>query len=80
MSDARTDAIAAQFRTAGFALRLGLRVKPASLPRSRRARRHLEQHAQHDIHVRRALDHAKRAAAKPTLLDRLRPQDEVQIW
>ena len=61
MNDAELDGWVNRLRTAGRIMRLGVPIKPTTLPRSRRLRRELELEADNDVRIRTALDAALEA-------------------
>jgi hypothetical protein len=63
--DGTLDTWVARYATHARLLRLGIKVEPPRLPRSRSLRRELERAAANDHHIRSALDAAKAAARKP---------------
>ena len=62
--DGTLDTWVARYATHARLLRLGIKVEPPRLPRSRSLRRELERAAANDHHIRVALDAAKAAAAR----------------
>jgi hypothetical protein len=64
MDVARAEAMLAEWRWNGRALRFGLAVRPLELPRSRRVRRALEAAAADDPRIRAAVAHSAAASRR----------------
>ncbi len=81
MNDAELDRLLIRLRIDGRLMRLGLNLKPVTLPRSRRIRKALEVEADNDLRVRTALDVALKAERqKPTVHRRFFPDAEIRIY
>ena len=81
MNDAELDRLLIRLRIDGRLMRLGLNLRPAVLPRSRRIRKALEAEADNDVRVRTALDVALKAEqTKPGKIIRRHVNADIRIY